>query len=119
MMAAFSAATRMGHLKAIIHIFSFLQHHPRCCLVFDDSYVQVDDGPNKDWREFYPNVIEDVPPNETELRGKAVQMIAFVDSDHAGDLLTRHSRTRVLVYLNRALIVWHSKKQNSVESSTF
>jgi hypothetical protein len=46
-------------------------------------------------------------------------MIDFVDSDHAGDLLTRRSRTGVLVYLNRAPIIWYSKKQNSVESSTF
>jgi hypothetical protein len=46
-------------------------------------------------------------------------MIAFVDSDHAGDLLTRRSRTGVLIYLNRAPITWYSKKQNSIEASTF
>jgi hypothetical protein len=46
-------------------------------------------------------------------------MITFVDSDHAGYLLTRRSRMGVLIYLNRAPILWHSKKQNSIESSTF
>jgi hypothetical protein len=49
MMAAFSTAPWMGHLKAVIHIFSFLQHHPRSRLVFDDSYVPIDDGPTRDW----------------------------------------------------------------------
>jgi hypothetical protein len=43
-------------------------------------------------------------------------MITFLDSDHAGDLL---SGTGVLIYLNRAPIIWHSKKQNSIEASTF
>lgn len=46
-------------------------------------------------------------------------MTCFVDADHAGDLQTRRSRTGVLLYLNKAPIVWHSKKQNSVETSTF
>jgi hypothetical protein len=102
MMAAFSAAPCMGHLKAVIHIFSFLQHHPRCRLVFDDSYVQLDDGLNHNWREFYPDAVEHIPPNAPQPRGKPLQIIAFVDSYHAGDLITRRSRTGVLVYLNRA-----------------
>jgi hypothetical protein len=57
MMASFSAAPRMGHLKVVIHIFSVLSCHPRCHLVFDDSYVRLDDGPEKDWKDFYPNAI--------------------------------------------------------------
>jgi hypothetical protein len=46
-------------------------------------------------------------------------MTTFVDSDHAGDKVTRRSRTGVLIYLNRAPILWYSKKQNSIETSTF
>jgi hypothetical protein len=46
-------------------------------------------------------------------------MTVFIDADHAGDMMTRRSRTGVLVYLNRAPMIWHSKKQNSVETSTF
>ena len=46
-------------------------------------------------------------------------MTAFVDSDHAGDLLTRRSRTGFLIYLNSAPIYWYSKKQNSIETSSF
>jgi hypothetical protein len=88
MMAAFSAAPRTGHLKAVLHIFSFLQHHPRCRLVFDYSYVSIDDGSDHDWKDFYLDEVEHVPHNAPPLRGKPMQMIAFVDSDHAGDLLT-------------------------------
>jgi hypothetical protein len=46
-------------------------------------------------------------------------MVAFVDSDHSGDLLTRHLRTGVLIYFNRSPILWYSKKQNGIEPSTF
>jgi hypothetical protein len=48
-----------------------------------------------------------------EPRGKAVQIIVFVDASHGCDLLTRRSRK------NRAPIIWFSKKQNTVETSSF
>ena len=46
-------------------------------------------------------------------------MRVFVDSDHAGDQVTRRSRTGYLVYLNNALIYWSSKKQTTIETSSF
>ena len=42
-----------------------------------------------------------------------------VDADHAGDSVTQRSRTGYMVWLNCALIYWSSKKQTSVESSSF
>jgi len=45
-------------------------------------------------------------------------MTAFVDADHAGDLLTRRSYSGILIYLNNTPIVWYCKKQNTVEAST-
>ena len=43
----------------------------------------------------------------------------FVDSDHAGDNLTRRSRTGFLIDLSMSPIVWHSKKQSTIETSVF
>ena len=43
----------------------------------------------------------------------------WVDSDHAGNRLTRRSRTGVIIFVNKAPIMWYSKGQNTVESSTF
>jgi hypothetical protein len=106
MMASYTAAPRTG--------FSYLKCHDRSKLVFDDSYVQVNDEQDYDWKGFYPNVTEEIPANIPKPRGKAMQMTVFVDTDHAGDVLTRRSRTGVLVYLNRSPILWYSKKQNSV-----
>ena len=54
-----------------------------------------------------------------EPRGLGFIMRAKVDTDHASDTMTRRSRTGFLVYLNCAPIYWWSKKQNSLESSSF
>ena len=46
-------------------------------------------------------------------------MIAFVDSDHAGDHITCRSRTRFLIKLKNSPIYWLSKKQSGIETSSF
>jgi hypothetical protein len=51
--------------------------------------------------------------------GFPVHMYCFVDADHAGSLVTRRSHTGIVIFLNSAPIIWYSKKQNTVESSTF
>ena len=43
----------------------------------------------------------------------------FVDADHAGNLVTRRSQTGILIFVNRAPIIWYSKHQNTVKTSTF
>ena len=47
---------------------------------------------------------EDVPINLPTLLEKGFKMQVFVDSDHAGDQVTRRSQIGFLVYLNNALI---------------
>ncbi len=43
----------------------------------------------------------------------------FVDASHADNKANRRSQTGILVFLNKAPILWFSKRQNTVESSTF
>jgi hypothetical protein len=54
-----------------------------------------------------------------EPLGNPVVVASYVDANHAGNLANRRSHTRVLVYVNNALIIWYSKHQNTVESSSF
>jgi hypothetical protein len=72
-----------------------------------------------DWKQFYGEVKEAIPPNAPPLRGKDVDLHMFIDSDHAGDKLTQRSHTGFLIYLNMAPIVWHLKKQSTIETSMF
>ena len=54
-----------------------------------------------------------------EPRGKTVTTHYFDDANHAIDKVTRRSQTGILIFINQAPIMWHSKQQNSVETSTF
>ena len=51
--------------------------------------------------------------------GHSVQINCFVDADHAGDVVSRRSHTGIIIFVNRAPIIWYSKRQNTVETSTF
>ena len=70
-------------------------------------------------KEYYPDAEEASPPNAPEPLGKAIQINAFVDADHASNLVTRRSHTGIIIFLNMAPISWYSKRQNTVESSTY
>jgi hypothetical protein len=119
MLASFAAAPRIGHFDSMLHIFAYLNQHSRSKLVFDDSYVKIEEEIKQNWTAFYPDAKEMIPTNMPTPRGKSMQEIVFVDADHAGDMVSRRSRTGILYYLNRSPIVWFTKKQNSVETSTF
>lgn len=90
-------------------------------LVFDDAKPKINEEqfPQVDWTEFYGDVKEAIPSNAPKPRGKSVDVSMFVDADHAGNLATRRSHTGILIFVNKAPIIWYSKRQNTVESSTF
>ena len=72
-----------------------------------------------DWTEFCGDVEEELPPKTPEPLGHEVSIHAFVDANHAGDVVTRRSHSGVMIHVNNAPVVWLSKKQNTVESSAF
>jgi hypothetical protein len=120
MLAAFSCAPRQGHLDAVLHLFAWLKMHKRSKLVFDPSPMERPAAPEAHgWETFYSSAKEKIPLDMPEPRGKEVQITAWVDSDHAGNVVTRRSRTGVLIFCNRSPIVFHSKKQGSIETSSF
>ena len=67
----------------------------------------------------YPDSVEDMPPDIPPHRGNHVEVNFFVDSYRSGYKVTRRSQTGILLYLNSAPIIWYSKRQNTVEISTF
>jgi hypothetical protein len=46
-------------------------------------------------------------------------LLPSLDADHAGCRMTRRSHTGILIYAQSSPIIWYSKRQNTVESSTF
>jgi hypothetical protein len=62
---------------------------------------------------------EELPPSMPEPRGQGFVISSKVDADHASDSVTRRSRTGFLVWINSCLVYFLSKKQTSVEASSF
>jgi hypothetical protein len=126
-LSRYLAAPRTGHLLQCIHIFKYLEIHCENKLAFDHAKLNIGYAAGKSpeeikqrMRSYYKDADDELPPNMPEPRGKSVQINVFVDaSPHAGDKLTRRSQTGILLYCNMAPIIWYSKKQNTIETSTF
>ena len=124
MMSSHLALPREGHLEQVLHIFAYLKKYHNTELVYDpsDPVVDENDFEQRDWvsSEFgHVEGKEEFPVNMPEPRGHGFIIRVKVDADHASDTVSRRSRTGLLIYLNCALVYWWSKKQTSVESSSF
>jgi hypothetical protein len=121
MLSRYVVSPREGHLQQVFHVFAYLKHHKRSRMVFDDSEPVFDESSFKvcDWSEFYPEAAEAIPHNAPVERGNVVITSCFVDADHAGCKVTRRSHTGVILFVNKAPVLWYSKRQNTVETSTF
>ena len=121
LMSTHLALPRQGHLEQIIHIFGYLKIHKKLRILFDSDHPQISSNRFKtyDWFDFYRDAEEAIPPNMPEPRGLPMSTSAFVDADLAGDRKNRRSQTGVLIFCNKAPIYWYSKRQPTVETSTF
>ena len=123
MLASHLAMPREGHMNEVLHIFTYLKKNHNAEMVFDpsDPEIEPNEFQRRDWEatEFGDDLEEILPENKPKPLGLGTIMRAYVDADHAAEVVTRRSRTGFLVYLNNAPIYWSSKKQNSVETSSF
>ena len=122
MLSSWLDMTREGHLHQLFHIFAYLKKKKNTEMVFDpfvpDFYA--DKFQRQDWSQtLYGDAPPDQPPNMPKLWGQGFIFLAYVDSDHAGGTVTRRSRAGFFIYCNNALVYWISKKQGSIETSSF
>ena len=124
MLSSYQASPRVGHLEQALHIVAYIEKKPKLTLYFDPSLPQIDEsmftGDDADvFLDHYRDAKEQMPERMPQPRGRPVTMTAFVDASHAANKVTRRSHTGFIIFVNRAPIIWYSKKQNTVESSTF
>ena len=122
------AFPQVGHLMQALHIFKYLDIHKENMLNFDPTYldmpepIDLAENPTtkiKAMKRFYPNAEEAIPDDAPTPWGKAIEINTFVDADHAGNKMTRLLHTVFFIFMNMAPIYWYSKRQNSVETSTY
>jgi hypothetical protein len=119
------AMPRVGHLEQAFHTFGCLKSHPKRKLAFGPAHPSIHPSIHEnrsqrcDWTEFHRDAKEAIPNNVLSPRGNCVSTHCFADANHAGDTETRRSQTGISLFCNAAPIIWFSKRQNSVEASTF
>ena len=130
-LSQYLCSPREGHLDALYQIFRYLQvslNKGRVGrLVFDgtmeespkEAFSWINETTKKEWLDFYPDAEELRPRNAPEPLGNDIVIRVYVDANHAGNLKNRRSHTGLIIYVNNSPIMWFSKRQNTVESSSF
>lgn len=97
MLSSHLAMPRKGHLDQVYHIFAYLHQHHNAELVFDPTYAYVDEEKfaRQDWSSapYKSDEPEELPLDMPAPRGHGVVIRTFVDADHAGESVTRKSRS--------------------------
>ena len=129
LLSQYMSSPREGHLRQLLNVFAYLKRHDRSWIVFNPEKFDIDWIPMKDeadpetraqmMKSMYPDAEDPNPPNMPTPLGMAIQLTCFCDANHAGNVITRRSQTGILIFANMTPINWLSKKQNTVESSTF
>ena len=91
-MSQYQAGPWSGHLKVLYNVFSYLKKHKDMGkLAYYSKTPEVDESAfnyNADWEDFYGDVEEELSPKVPDPRGNVVRISAFVDADHAINVVT-------------------------------
>ena len=71
------------------------------------------------WEEFYPDAVEQIPEDMPIALGKKATITCYVNADHARDAVTQRSVTGIVLLINNTPMTWMSKRQVTVETSTY
>ena len=106
-----------------LHIFAYLKKKPKLTLHYDPGLPRMDYSnfrtKQEEFLEHYQHAAEPMPHHQPRLRGRSVTTTALVDTSHAANRKTRKLHTGYLLFLNPAPIIWYSKRQKTVETSSF
>ena len=120
-LAQFNTAPREGHLNALLRIFGYLRAYQKAKIIFDTrpTYNNTYDNQKNNWHQLYPGATVELPPDLPKPFGKPVDISTYFDAGFANDLKNRRSVTGILLFVNPTPIKWYSKRQNTIETSTF
>ena len=136
-LSRFNACPREGHLLRAFRIFCYLKkytnrrtrvdsrdvimkNHVPFDADFSEDYPKEEiTGLEPDFLGDYSDAREEIDDRLPSPRGKELPITAFFDSDHAHDQLTRRSCTGFLTFIGRTPVIGLSRRQTSVETSTY
>ena len=125
-LSRFSACPRKGHLERALRVFGYLKKRRSSRYVVDSrdpTYHGGEEARAVDFGEIfkrqYPNAKEEIDRNVPPPLVDEMAITVFVDSDHAHDKMTRRSMTGMIIFVGRTPVYYSSKRQTSIETSTY
>ena len=128
-LARYTASPLRQHLDGCLHVFGYLKQYPHFSLPIDASPMTSEEGTPIEianvegelaWlRKLYPTATEEISPSDPEPFWTGIPIKCYVDADWAGDLSMRRSVSGYIIYFGSTPIIWSSKAQSRVESSTY
>lgn len=120
-MGGFRCQPRIGHLNRLKRIVGLLRSYKSCSIKFrtkepDYSKYKTED---RSWNYVYGDIQEEIPNNIPKAKGREVIFTMYADANLYHDKVTGRSVTGLILMLNKTPIDWFSKKQLSVESTTY
>ena len=86
LLSQYQVGPRLGHMEVIYNLFAYLNKHKDMRkLDYDLKTPEVDESAfnnNANWKGFYGDVDEELPPNMPEPRGNVVRMLLIVPQEH-------------------------------------
>jgi hypothetical protein len=123
-LSRFSASPRFHHLELAYHLFGYLKKNPNRRLVLDSRPLIVDaelqtNSFHPDFLEDYHDAREDIDDGLPIAYGTELMTSVFFDADHAHDHVTRRSISGIIVFVGSTPVLWHSKRQGCIATSTY
>ena len=119
----FNQLPRQGHLNRMLRVFGYLKFHSTLGISMIPTVSSFPTSSTavvpQSWKEQYPNAHEEIPSDAPQPFGRPITLVVHVDASHASNLLNRRSVTGFVVLANGVPFYWHSKEQNTIETSTF
>ena len=121
----FGAAPREGHLQLAVRCFGYIKQTPNKVIAIDSRPLPIErhapdfDKLIPDFLQDYPDAKEEIAAHFPRSFGPVMETTILVDSDHAHDQATRKSLTGLLAYVGSTPVLWLSKRQGSIASSTY
>ena len=121
----FGAAPREYHLDLAVRCFGFIKQVPNPVIAIDSRPLEID-RTFPDFNALIPDFLQDYPDAKEEIAshfplafGPVMETAILVDADHAHDKATRRSLTGLLAFVGSTPVLWLSKRQGSIASSTY
>ena len=125
-LSRFTAAPRKGHLERALRVWGYLKRRSNRRIMVDSANPifkgdeeLLDYDFTEEFKEQYPDAHEEIDAKLPKALVDEMCVTVFVDSDHAHDKVTRRSITGIIMFVGRTPVMFSSKRQGAIETSTY